>query len=53
MHHEEQVAAQKKAQEAAQAHANANANKQELGANIQNKKSSKFGKLLSKMNKHN
>ena len=44
--------AQKKAQEAAQARANANANKEELSANIQNKKSSKFGRLLSKMNKH-
>jgi len=53
-HHEEQVAAQKKAQEAeqARANANANANKQELVAKHQNKKSSKFGNLLSKMNKH-
>jgi hypothetical protein len=44
-HHEEQVAAQKRAQEAAQAQAQA------LVADLHNKKSSKFGKLLSKMNK--
>jgi hypothetical protein len=50
-HLEQQLAAQKKAQEAAQAHAQANANKQELIASHNNKKSSKFGKLLSKMNK--
>jgi hypothetical protein len=43
----DEAAAQKKAQEVAQA----NANKQELIANLHNKKSSKFGKLLSKMNK--
>jgi len=42
--------AQRQAHEAAAAAANTN--KQELNANIQNKKSSKFGKLLSKMNKH-